>query len=191
MTLRSKMIHLAHENPGLRPILLPLLKEAKELVSKKAEFSGTLQERINEAVRSTGFISSDDLVPHLRGIGDVEAADFVQAKLDANLKLLMSPAYRALNNVRNDIQWSAKGLYIREPVVVKYDLAGGDLLHVFFSERLPKPIAILSVSDAGEISIQETDSVQIGKLLDIQKSKVPNPKVDGLLAYLRKLGASF
>jgi len=191
MTLRSKMIRLAHENPGLRPILLPLLKEAKEPVSKKAEFSGELQERINEAVRSTGFVTSDDLIPHLREIGDDEAANFLQAKLEANLALLMSPAYRAISNVRNDIQWSAKGLYVRDPVIVKHDPAGGDLLFVFFNERLPRPVATLRASDTGEISIEETDPVQIGKLIDIQKSKVPNPKVDGLLAYLRKLGATF
>ena len=29
-TLRSKVIRLAHENPELRPHLLPLLKEGKE-----------------------------------------------------------------------------------------------------------------------------------------------------------------
>ncbi len=34
MTLRSKLIRLAHDNPELRPQLLPLLKEAAQAFNK-------------------------------------------------------------------------------------------------------------------------------------------------------------
>lgn len=193
MTLRSKIIRLARENPGLRPVLLPMLKEsAKEKpVSKKAEFEGTLQERINDAVRKTGFMTSDDLIPYLRVNGDPEAADFLQLKLDENLATQTAPAYRALNNVRNDIEWHAKGLYIRDPVKVRCSpLTDPVNLFIFFNDRMPRPIATLKISDSGAVEEVEVDSVQIGKLLDIQKSKIPNPKVDGLLSYLRKVGAT-
>ncbi len=47
-TLRSKLIRLAHENPALRPQLLPLLKEAGDDIKKDAE---TLKDLIESKVK--------------------------------------------------------------------------------------------------------------------------------------------